>query len=60
MSVKIKIGKPFKINSISESKNKDLYDKITQEIMHRISDLLPKEYLKEENKKIIYKYTRTI
>ena len=60
MSVKIKIGKPFKINSISESKNKDLYDKITQEIMHRISDLLPKEYLKEETKKIIYKYTRTI
>ncbi|MBK90372.1 MAG: hypothetical protein CL772_04255 [Chloroflexi bacterium] len=61
MSVKINIGEPFKINSLPENKNKDLYDNITKEIMHRISILLPTKYVNESNNQIKkYKYTRTI
>jgi 1-acyl-sn-glycerol-3-phosphate acyltransferase len=61
MSVCIKIGKPFKIKSLSENRNKKLYENITNEIMNRISILLPKSYLNEPSDIIKkYKYTKVI
>ena len=61
MSVRIKIGKPFKIKSLSEKRNKKLYENITNEIMNRISILLPKSYLNEPSDIIKeYKYTKAI
>lgn len=60
MSVNIKIGEPFKIHLLPENKNKELYDNITKEIMHRISILLPKKYVKDQSEIKKYKYTRNI
>jgi 1-acyl-sn-glycerol-3-phosphate acyltransferase len=48
MKVKINIGEPFKITNIPKEKNKILYDKITKEIMLRISNLLPENYKNEK------------
>ena len=62
MKIIINIGKPFKIINLPKEKNKILYDKITKEIMQRISNLLPENYKNE--KKIIpennFIYTKII
>jgi len=62
MNVNIKIGKPFEVTNLPSQKNKDLYNKITEEIMKRISNLLPVSYRsnKNSNNDKDFFYTRLI
>ncbi len=61
MSINIKIGEPFKIKSLPKNRNKELYDHITKEIMHRISILLPEKYTNNSSDFIKeFKYTEAL
>jgi len=61
MSVTIKIGKPFKITSLPNNRDKELYNSITKEIMHRISVLLPEQYANNPSDIIKnFKYTEVL
>ena len=61
MSVNIKIGEPFMINSLPLVKDKKLYENITGEIMQRISNLLPEKYKNGNIENIKqFKHTRNI